>query len=315
MRSTGQGLRHKANNQRIDKKPYGMVSFKGNSITRIQVRDAVTLYSIPMLANKWQVIDKGTISTMLTQNFIQIVIRGLTQGQQWQVSPCWTVTGLGGAVLTPDDYHTQPLIEGWFDRMWNGDVEIGTANGLADELITALPDTVSINEVRVIARNENMIQPVQLTYAANIVGSRTSAGFKSPTFLAASCFAASDDWGQRGASMRLPLLTEGDCDGNFIIPSVLTTLRSSGGLLDAFTRNANLAMLEMYNGLNGVQVPTGEVRNAVIQRVYANGPVTSGSRKEFPYLPTHPIIAHTCNIWQIHDYVGTQNSRKLGSGK
>lgn len=251
---------------------------------------------------------------MMTANFIQVIIRGLILGQEWQVSPCYTALDLDGQVVTIEDRFEQPELIAWFDRYWNGDANIGVANGVADELITALPNYVTVNEVRVLARNGSQALPVQLIYAANLTGGRQADGFKTPSFVAASLYATADDYGQRGASMRLPLLTEGDVDGNFIVPSVLGGWRLAGGLLETLTENAQLAGLNMRDGSTGEMQNCNSVRPAVVKRVYPAGPVTSDTRKIFPYEgPTIPQV-FSCTQWQVHDYAGTQNSRKLGRG-
>jgi len=247
-------------------------------------------------------------------NYVQIIIRGLVEGQQWQVSPTYTVKSFIEGLPTSNMYFEQYQLVAWFDKFWNGGGLIGSANGLKDELEAELPSNVTINEVRVLARTSAMALPEQLIYAANVTGAKVITSGKGASYQAASLFAQADDFGRRGASMRLPLVVEGDTDGNFFTSGCLTRLRDSQGLLYALTNNAQLAELEAFDSTYGGVVTVNDMPPAVVQRTYADGVGGPNTPKVFPYESPAIINAGSCTEWQVHDWVSTQNSRKYGRG-
>lgn len=249
----------------------------------------------------------------VANNFIQLIIRGLTGGQQWQISPTWTVTDIED---TTNDvaftYETDKVAE-WFDRVWNGSDAVGTQRGFGDLFTELFTSSTTISEVRVLARTGVMPLPEQQIYAANITGTRSmSAAARGQSFIAASCFAQSDIYGYRGASLRMPGAAEEDYEENWFNAGAL--LRYREGILEAFDFNPSAAGMEVMtpDGIRSVIT----MKNAVVRRVFPtpSGEPPAAGPKAFPYESPYPIFAIPCTDWQVHPWVSTQNSRKIGRG-
>lgn len=247
------------------------------------------------------------------QNFVQMIIRGLVNGQRWQITPTWAVTDVIDLVGDEEFIFTPDAISTWFSNVWNGTTAIGTARGFSDLFGALFTPEVTINEVRVLARSKNMLIPEQQIFATSLTGGRAvGAGNYSPSFLAASCFAQSDVYGKRGASLRLPGLSDLDHDGNFFDATAL--LRYREGILEAFDTNPSLGELQVLTGDGLLDVSA--MNTVSVKRVFPTptGEGPSGSPRQFPYEDPYPIIAVPCTDWQVHDWVSTQNSRKIGRG-
>lgn len=248
-------------------------------------------------------------------HFIQMVVRGTVLGQQWQISPCWVATALESGSSTVLDFPEDILLD-WFSKFWNGTG--GTDAGLAGAFRANLTEDCTVNEVRVYARSQAMAFPQQLVFAGSIVGNRGGGGQTQASFNAWSCYARADKFGQRGAAFRLPGVLDADQQNNFFTASALNVFRAPDQILDRLSNplkyDANgLLVVDGFDTLTAVNT----MRPAVVNRVQIveNGQTDLNSKKEFPYESNRPIFAYSCTPWQVHDYVSTQISRKVGRGR
>lgn len=244
-------------------------------------------------------------------NFINIRVRGQVLGQQWQTSWNLGVGTVEGDIIG-DWQFNQPLLLTWFDKYWNGGGNVPVGGGIKDLFITLASPAVQIDNVRVVARNQFSMQvPVQLELFGQIVGTRVSTAVDYlPSFEAVSLLARKDDFGGRGAAMRWPLGREQDKGGQYWTSGFITEMQA---FCDALTTNASNAELQ-------VQMPNTNV--AYVESIYPvvvqnvlPPVVTPADRPEFPYLAPRVINAFTLTGWTLHDWVSTQNSRKIGRGR
>lgn len=248
-------------------------------------------------------------------HFIQMVVRGTILGQQWQISPCWVITAMESGSTTVLDFPEGALLD-WLDKFWNGTG--GLDNGLAGAFQVWLTEDTTINEVRVFARSQAMPFPQQIVLTGNIVGNRGNSGQSQASFNAWSCYARADKFGQRGAAFRFPGVLDTDQSNNFFTESQLGVFRAADQILDRLSNPlkydaGGFLVMDGFDTLTAVEA----MRPAVVSRVRVveAGQIDLNSKKEFPYEANRPILAYSCTQWQVHDYVSTQISRKVGRGR
>lgn len=249
---------------------------------------------------------------MLTASFIQVNIRGLFNGQQFQISPTYTITDVDGADPAAGNFNfIDSSISAWLVAWWNGWGALPT-NGVSDVLAALLPETALVNEVFCVARSALMELPVQASIFGELNGTRDGSLDAQTSNTAVSCRAKSTVWGRKGASFRGPFLTKGDTVGNDITESARTLIQT--GILDKLTVQGTEAALEV--GLT-VNVGAGEILNvfAMEPAAVARVPNLISGKPEFPYVGPGRLSAVTCEPWTLNPYVGSQNSRKVGRGK
>ncbi len=248
----------------------------------------------------------------ITGNFLQVVIRGLYNGQQWQVSPTYTATDVAGADALVSNFDwVRPSLVDWFQRWWNGDASV-LEEGISDRLARLLPVGASVNEVRVFARTNVMTLPEQLVIVGDLNGARGSLGTVLPSYTALSCYARSLTYGRKGAAMRLPLLQEDDVTANEVVETTLDLFQSD--LLDPLTDYASYCATEtglVVNTSAGTLVSVLELRPASVLRV----PSIATGKMTFPYENPLLISAVECGPWSANPFASTQNSRKVGRGR
>lgn len=245
-------------------------------------------------------------------SYVQMVIRGLSSGQQWQISPCWTVTDVDTASpITGDFQFINTSLSAWFIAMWNGWGVIPT-NGISDVLASIMPEETSVTEVRLYAKTNTMALPEQALITGALEGTRGDPGTQLPSYVAVSAYARSLQYGRKGASMRLPILIDTDVAGNFIIEGTRDTIRN--GILSTFTSIATQAAIETGLGVlsgGGEIVNVFELRPCSVQRVVQPGK----TKPSFPYEGFGNISAVECGAWDLNQWSSTQNSRKIGRGR
>lgn len=247
-------------------------------------------------------------------HFIQMVVRGTILGQQWQISPCWVVTEAVAGVNIID--FPENHLANWFGVFWNGDGGL-TDRGLLGALKNWLTEDCTVNEVRVFARSNAMPFPQQLVYSGNIIGDRGSSGQSQASFNAWSCYARADKFGQRGAAFRLPGVLDNDQNNNFFTSTQLAAFRAPDGVLDRLSNPLKYGQGSFYVAVVGELTEVTAMAPAVINRVREtnNGQINAASKPEFPYTEERQIAAYSCTQWQVHDFVSTQISRKVGRGR
>lgn len=245
-------------------------------------------------------------------SYIQVVIRGLVNGQQWQVSPTYTVTDVDTASPTTGNFNfIQSSLSDWFVAWWNGWGALPT-NGISDRLANVLPESASVQEVRVYAKTNVMGLPEQVLITGELLGQRGAAGELTPSYMAVSCYARSLTYGRKGASMRLPLLIDSDIDRNDISPTSRALFQTD--LLDAITSQGTDAAVEtglLINTEAGELLPVFEMRPCAVARV----PDPASGKPSFPYEGFGNVSAVECAPWTLNPWASTQNSRKIGRGR
>lgn len=243
----------------------------------------------------------------LLSNFINIRLRGLILGQQWQSSFNYGVTGVSGV---GDAWtFTDAQVAAWFDTFYNGGGGVPVGGGIVDLFRNLASPNVTIEEVRVLARNEEtMALPVQLVYTGAVPGTLpTSAEQQFASFISASFTGRKDDYGGRGAAIRLPFGNEQSASGQNWTTAALDSFQA---FADAMTDNAALSVMEVVTEF-GDQEVLG-VLPCVVESVLPVGSLSL--TKDFPYTDPYPIRAHTLVGWAVKPTVATQISRKLGRG-
>lgn len=242
-------------------------------------------------------------------NYINIRVRGLVQGQAWQSS--WNL----GVERVVDDFigdwqFEQSLLLNWFNAYWYGGGNVPVGGGISDLLLNMMPNTTSIQSVRVLARNQPSMQtPVQLELFGNLVGLRpTNPDAVAPSYIAASFLARKDDYGGKGASMRLPVGLDTDFAGQNWLPAFITEMQTFGDKLVSNAIDSDLFVIS-----NNVPAQVDGIKGVVVEHV-TPPPPTGITRKEFPYEAPRVINAYTLTGWTVHPWVSTQNSRKIGRG-
>lgn len=246
-------------------------------------------------------------------SYIQVVIRGLVSGQQWQVSPTFTVTDVDGASPVTGNFNfIRSSLSDWFIRWWNGDATI-LEDGISDRFAARLSEDSSITEVRVYAKTNVMDVPEQLVITGEILGTRGTGGDVMPSFMAASCYARSLRYGRKGAGMRLPILIDSDVSGNFINEATRAAIQTV--LLDPLSDYAT----EVATGAAPLVINTeaGEILNVFNLRpcAVARVPDPTTGKPTFPYEGFGNISAVECAAWTLNAAASTQNSRKIGRGR
>lgn len=245
-------------------------------------------------------------------SYIQVVIRGLYNDQQWQVSPTYAITDVDGASPTSGNFNfIESELSDWFVAWWNGWGALPT-NGMADAFVAVLPETVSINEVRVYAKTNVMALPAQALITGELNGGRGTGGDMLPSFTAVSAYARSLTYGRKGAAMRMPLLIDGDVEGNNINETARNTFQLN--LLDRLTEQGTAAALETGFSIN---TEAGEILNVFAMRpcAVARVPSPTTGKPTFPYEGFANVSAVECAAWTLNPWASTQNSRKIGRGR
>lgn len=245
-------------------------------------------------------------------NYIQVVIRGTVQSQQWQVSPTYSITAIEGTSSIDTFAFSQPSLSAWFTAWWNGWGALPT-NGISDTLQSLMPEQCNVTEVRVYAKTNGMAVPEQAIIVGELLGERGVDIAGLPSYTAVSAFARSLTFGRKGASMRLPFLIEEDVTGNFLTETARDLFQTT--ILDQITAQGTAAAMETGLGVIDLVgdefVNVVEMRPSVVQRI--NDPMTG--KPTFPYEGFSNISAIECAPWSLNPWASTQNSRKFGRGR
>jgi hypothetical protein len=247
----------------------------------------------------------------IVASFIQVNIRGLFNGQQFQISPTYGVTDADGVDVQAGNFSfIESSLRDWLVAWWNGWGALPT-NGISDRLANILPETAVVTEVLAVARTALMELPLQATITGELNGTRGGAGDVTTSWVAASCRARSTVWGRKGASFRAPFLNKGDMLGNEVTEATRSLIQTD--FLDLLTEQGTAAAIEAGLLIN---TALGEILNVFAMRPVAvtrvADPVTGNPT--FPYVGPGAISAVVCQPWTININAGSQNTRKPGSG-